>query len=139
MHSFKTHISLPFVSYINAPTAHLFNTAEGWTVCFHSGLFLQSVWRPRVLGWPSNNPIFPWQADSQLWITTRDWLIHLSMDLAVTCGGENGTNGSHVAVFSEDVAFACHFVAPHPPPTNVKWQAIQLAIHYTADTVNYLE
>ena len=28
-HSFKTHFSLPSVSYINAPTAHVFNTAEG--------------------------------------------------------------------------------------------------------------
>ena len=27
-YSFKTHFSLPSVSYINAPTAHVFNTAE---------------------------------------------------------------------------------------------------------------
>ena len=33
------------------------------------------------------------------------------------CGGENDTNGCHFAGFSEDVAFACHFVAYHPPPT----------------------
>ena len=26
---FKTHFSSPSVSYINAPTAHVFNTAEG--------------------------------------------------------------------------------------------------------------
>ena len=30
----------------------------------------------------------------------------------MTCGGENGTNGNHLAIFSEDVAFAHHFVAP---------------------------
>ena len=30
------------------------------------------------------------------------------------CGGENGTVGCHVAGFSEDVAFARHFVATHP-------------------------
>ena len=28
-HSFKTHFSLPFLSYINGSTAHVFNTAEG--------------------------------------------------------------------------------------------------------------
>ena len=44
----------------------------------------------------------------------------LSMDLAacVTCGDENDPNGRHLAVFSEDIAFACHFVAPRPPPTS---------------------
>ena len=31
------------------------------------------------------------------------------------CGGENGTSGCHLAGFSEDVAFACHFVATLPP------------------------
>ena len=47
-----------------------------------------------------------------------NWLMSLSMDLAALCDKwrENGTNGSHLAVFSEDVAFACHFVAPRPPP-----------------------
>ena len=67
----KTHFSLPSVSYINVPTAHLFNTAKAWTVYFHSGLFLKPVWYPQVLGWPLNGSIFPWQADSQLWITTQ--------------------------------------------------------------------
>ena len=33
------------------------------------------------------------------------------------CGGENDTKGCHLAGFGEDVAFACHFVATHPPPT----------------------
>ena len=34
------------------------------------------------------------------------WLMSLAMDLAdcVICGGENGTNGCHLAVFSVDVA-----------------------------------
>ena len=73
----------------------------------------------------------------------------------MTCGGGNGINGSHLAVFSEDVAFACHFVAARTPLTlppyrsasgigyasknYLKWWEIQLAIQYTADTVNYLE
>ena len=30
--------------------------------------------------------------------------------------GKNGTNGCHLAVLNLDVAFACHFVATHPPP-----------------------
>ena len=36
------------------------------------------------------------------------------------CGGENGTNGHHLAIFSVDMAFSHHFVAPHHtlyPPT----------------------
>ena len=73
----------------------------------------------------------------------------------MTCGGENSTNGSHLAVVNEDVAFAHHFVAPcllltlplyssasgidYTSKNYLKWQAIQLAIQCTADTVNYLE
>ena len=69
------------------------------------------------------------------------------MDLTacVICVGDYGTNGCHLAVFSEDVAFAHHFMATHPPSTlppycsasdidyagksYLKWWAIQLAIH----------
>ena len=36
--------------------------------------------------------------------------------LYVTRGGENGTNRCHLAVFIEDVAFACHFMATCLPP-----------------------
>ena len=65
--------------------------------------------------------------------------------LCVICGGENDTNGCHLAGFGDDVAFARHFVATHPPPTlppcrsatvisyasknYLKWWEIQLAIH----------
>ena len=56
------------------------------------------------------------------------------------CGGENDINGCHLAGFSEDVAFARHFVASYPPvgvllilatpaKNYLKWQEIQLAIH----------
>ena len=43
----------------------------------------------------------------------------LAMDLllCVRCGGENDTNGCHLAGYSEEVAFARHFVASHPPST----------------------
>ena len=41
------------------------------------------------------------------------WLMSLAMDLAALYDmwSENGTNRCHLAGFSEDVAFACHFVA----------------------------
>ena len=74
-HSFKTHFSLPFV---NASTAHVFKNAEGWTVCFnscdqaYSQAFLMSMSVRVALNGPTC--IFPWQADSRLWITTR--LVH---------------------------------------------------------------
>ena len=49
----------------------------------------------------------------------HDWLMSLALDLAALCDmwSENGTNGSHFPVLSEDVAFARHFMATHPPPT----------------------
>ena len=77
----------------------------------------------------------------------HDWLLSLTMDIAgfVICGGENGTNGCHLTVYSEDIAFAHHFVVNHQHPilqpcrsvcgicysskNHLKWQAIQLAIH----------
>ena len=48
----------------------------------------------------------------------HNWLMSLAIDLAtcVTCGGENNTIGCHLAVFSEDIAFANYFMVPHPPP-----------------------
>ena len=53
----------------------------------------------------------------------HDWMMSLAMDLAMDLAAlcdlwsENGTNGCHLAGFSKDVAFSCHFVAIHPPPT----------------------
>ena len=87
---------------------------------------------------------------------TTGWLVWSWIYLlCVTCGGENGTNASHLAVISKDIAFTHHFVVPclplpsHPIgvlvvlTTPVKnyliWWAIQLVIQCTADTVNYLE
>ena len=65
----------------------------------------------------------------------------------MTCGGENGTNGSHFPVLSEDIAFASHFVARDrsavllatPVKNYLKWWEIQLAIQCTVDTMNYFE
>ena len=42
--------------------------------------------------------------------------VHIMCGDFRTCGGENGTNGSHFPVFSEDVVFARHFMALRPPP-----------------------
>ena len=66
------------------------------------------------------------------------------------CGGENVTNGSYYPVFSKDIAFVHHFMAPCPPhPLGVlvvlatpvksylKWREIRLAIQCAVDTVNY--
>ena len=39
------------------------------------------------------------------------------------CGGENRTNRRHLAGFSEDVAFAHHFVATHLPPTLLPYRS----------------
>ena len=52
------------------------------------------------------------------YISPHDWLVSSAMALATLCdiGGANDTSGCHLAVFSEDVAFACHFVATRPPP-----------------------
>ena len=49
--------------------------------------------------------------------SSHDWLMSLDMDLAacVICGGTNGTDGHHLAVYSVDVTFGCHFVATHLP------------------------
>ena len=87
----------------------------------------------------------------------RNWLMSMAMDLAayVTRGGENGTSGCHLAVFSKDIAFTCHLVAPRlPPPSHpigvlvvlaapvknyLKWWEIQLAIKCTVGTVNHIE
>ena len=71
-----------------------------------------------------------------------DWLMSLDMNLAALCD-----------MWSEDVAFSCHFMALHLLPTfppyssacgigytcknYLKWQAIQLVIQCTVDTVNY--
>ena len=103
-------------SYINRPTAHVFNTTEGWTVCFHSSLLHKPIWRPWVLRWLSNNFIFSWQADSRLWFTTKldnefshgfsCFVWHVEVNMAVIC-----------LFLCEDVAIALHFVAPHPVPT----------------------
>ena len=73
----------------------------------------------------------------------------------MTFGCKNGTNGSHLAIFSEEVAFAYHFVAHHLTPTllpyrssigigyagknYLNWWEIQLAIQCTVDIVNYFE
>ena len=51
----------------------------------------------------------------------HNWLISLAVDSVVLCDSyvvfsENGTNGCHLADFSEDVAFAHHFVATCLPP-----------------------
>ena len=89
--------------------------------------------------------------------TTGWWVWPWIELLCVTCGGENGTNGSHLAIFNQNIAFALHFVATRLPLTlppyrsasawywlcqqknYLKWWEIQLAIQCTVDTMNYFE
>ena len=40
------------------------------------------------------------------------------------CGDENGTNGYHLAGFSEYVAFAFHFMAARPLPTLPPYRSV---------------
>ena len=117
MHSFKIHFSLPSISYINVPTAHMFNSAEGWTACFHSGFFqacLTSTSARVAFKWPHLS-----LASRQLTVNHHmtGWWVWPWVKL--TCGGENGNSGSHLTVFSEDVAFSpsLHGFPPtlHPP------------------------
>ena len=84
-----------------------------------------------------------------------DWLISLAMDLTDMWRWKWHTNGSHFPVFSEDIAFARHFVATRLPPSShpigvlvvlampvksyLKRREIQLAIQCTVDTMNYFE
>ena len=84
MHSFKTHFLPLFVNYINGPTAHVFNTTEAWTVCFHSGLFLKPVWCPQALGWTSKIPHLSLES-RQLTESPHTCLMSFSMDLAALC------------------------------------------------------
>ena len=116
--SFKTHFLLPFVSYIIWPTAHVFNTAECWTVCFHSGLFFKPVWHPQVLGWTLNG-ITSLGKQTADWITTRlaDEFGHGFIYVAALydmwrC---KWRQWSYLAVFSEDIVFVHHFMVPQPP------------------------
>ena len=70
------------------------------------------------------------------------------------CVGENDVNGCHLAIFSVDVALACHFVAPYPPTlllyrsaSGIGYTSKQLSkmagnsasYQYTVDAMNYLE
>ena len=52
--------------------------------------------------------------------STHDWLVSLAMDLATLCDiwSANDTSGCHLAVFSEDLAVARHFMATRPPSRN---------------------
>ena len=49
------------------------------------------------------------------------------------CGGENGTSGCHLTVFTVNVAFAHHFVATHPSTTLPPYKSAS-GIGYTSKT-----
>ena len=66
-----------------------------------------------------------------------NWLISFTMELAlcVICGGENDTNVCQLAIFSIDVAFACHFMATHPSPI---LPSPTLPLHRSASVIGYI-
>ena len=62
--------------------------------------------------------ISPLDNQPAIYKSPHDWLVSLAMDLAILCDmwSANDTSGCRLVIFSEDLAFACHFVAPWPPP-----------------------
>ena len=66
------------------------------------------------------------------------FMLNLTKFVIVTCGGENGTNGSLFLVFSEDVAFAHarYFVATRPPPFV---HPIGMLVVFAMSVKNYLK
>ena len=72
------------------------------------------------------------------------YLFNMCIKMQMFIKDDTQTNGSHFPVYSEEVAFAHHFVGTHLlPPSHpigllmvlampvkyLKWQAIQIAIH----------
>ena len=85
----------------------------------------------------------------------HDWLMSLAMDLAALCDMWRWKSHQWMpfVCFSEDIAFAHHFMATHPPPSSHpvgilvvsvknyrKWWAYQLAIHSIVDEyIDYIK
>ena len=90
---------------------------------------------------------YPLNKQTAGFYSPHNWLMSFALDLAALCDmwRWNSTNGCHLAVYSEDIAFSRHFMATHlPSPCNpiggvvvlatpvkncLKYWAIQLAIH----------
>ena len=104
----------------------------------------------------------PWPNSPASRVSIYSWLVACSLEMEplkdhpalVDVWQDPETNlsksrGCHLAAFSEDLAFACHFMAIRLPPTlppyrsassidypvknYLKWWAIQIAIHSIAD------
>ena len=94
----------------------MFNTAEGWTVAFTQVSFSCLSDIHECLGGlqMASCSLDKQIADCDL---PHDWIMSLVMDLAALCDtwGENGTNGCYLAVITEDIDFALHFVALRSP------------------------
>ena len=101
-HSFKTHLSSPFVSYINGPTYICLILLKVEQSAFTQASFLSMSDIHKCscgLQMASSSP-GKQTADCE---SLHDWLMHLSMDLTALCDStfavENVTNGSQLAVF----------------------------------------
>ena len=62
------------------------------------------------------SPLDKQTTSSNFMIRLADEFGHGFSCFVLICGGENGTNGSHLAVFIVNLVCASHFVATHPPP-----------------------
>ena len=110
---------LPFVSYISGPTAHVFNTAESWRVHFHSNLFSSLSDINECSGGiqMATSCLGKQTVDCD---SPHDWLMSLAIDLASLCDMWRWKwyQWKSFGVFSEDIAFACHFATPCLPPSS---------------------
>ena len=136
VHNGKSHFSPSNNSCTHWLTIQASIDVESCLSYFNCGLFLNLVRCPWVLGSPSNGSI-SLNKQTVSCKSPQVLLMSLAMDLVlfcVVCGGKNGTNGCHLAgfsefcwseniingchlaSFSEDVALAHHFVATRLPP-----------------------
>ena len=81
IHSFHCHL---IVTYINGPTAYVFNAAEGWTVAFTQVSFSCLSDIHECLG---GLQMVSSSLDKQIadCDSPHDWLMSLAMDLAALC------------------------------------------------------
>ena len=94
-----------------------------------------------VFGWTLNGSISRDKHAASCKLS-HNWLVSLAIVLAALWV-KIGTSSHHLALFSVDLDFACHFVTPqgveclwywlHQWKNYLKWWEIQLAIHLTVD------
>ena len=119
---FHAHNSITHVAPSNDSCTHWLTIQAGIDVdtClgyFCCSLLLRNISCSSVLGSPSNICI-PFDKQKAGCNSVHDWpmirAFYWIQLLYVVFGGENVTNGCHLAGFSEEVSFAHHFMATRP-------------------------